>query len=212
MRSFKEYYDLAMEQHLKWLSYQKDQWWKSKDHSWRTVKGDYIETVHFLTDEEKNDSSLFHNHTNVKNSEWGILFNMLGQALVDWCCENTNYEKLWSFGFKINREIDGCSSFYNCSYSVNNYDFVNKERVDVVDEDELKKFDGCDDFLCDLVDTFMSIHGKDIPNDWNYFSFGLDSLMSSCQYGEWVCDSDGYIELGNYDENTDEYDEYVECM
>lgn len=212
MRTFKEYYDLGMEHHLKWLSWQKDQWWKNKDHSWRTVKGDYIETVHFLTDDEKNDSSLFHNHTNVKNSEWGILFDMLGQALIDWCRENTDCKKLWSFNFKIKREIDGCSSFYNCSYSVNNYDFVNKEWIEEDDEYVIEKFGDCQDFLLGIVDEFLSRHGKNIPNDWNHFSFGLDSLMTSCQYGEWVCDSDGYMNLGNYDEKTEEYDEYVECM
>lgn len=212
MRTFKEYYDLAMEQHLKWLSYQKNQWWKNKDHSWRTVKGDYIETVHFLTDDEKNDSSLFHNHTNVKNSEWGILFDMLGQALIDWCRDNSDWDTLWSFNFSIKRSIDGCSNIYDCSHSVNNYDFVNKTVVKVEEENVLERYKSCSEFLCDLVDWFITKHGKDIPNDWNHFSFGLDDLRNSCKWGEWICASDGYMNLGNYDEKTDEYEEYVECM
>lgn len=212
MRSFKEYYDLAMREHIVWLSNQKEEWWKKDKDDKLNPLGDFIETVSFLSIDEKNDSSLFYNHTNVKNSEIGILFAMLGQALVDWCCENVEWKNLWYFGISINRSIDGCSNVYDCSFSVNKYDFVNRERIDVVDEDELKKFDGCDDFLCDLVDTFMSIHGKDIPNDWNYFSFGLDSLMDSCKCGGWIFASDGYMNIGNLDENTDEYDEYVECM
>lgn len=217
MRTFKEYYDLAMKHHLTWLYNQKEEWWKDK-HSfdYLSPKGDYIETVNFLTIDEKNDSSLFHNHTNVKNSEWGILFSMLGQALVDWCRDNVDWENLWSFNFKIKRNIDGCSNIYDCSYSVNNYDFVNKTVVEVEEENVLERYKSCSEFLCDLVDWFITKHGKDIPNDWNYFSFGLDSLMDSCEWGEWVCASDGYMNLGNLNtinsEDNFEYDEYVECM
>ena len=177
------------------------------------MSGDYIETVHFLTIDEKNDSSLFHNHTNVKNSEWGILFSMLGQALVDWCRENVDWKNLWSFGFTIKRSLDGCSNLYDCSYSVNDYDSVNKMMVEVTDENRLEQFSGCFDFLCDLVDEFLTRQGKNIPNDWNRFNFGLDCLMESCEWGEWISASDGYMYLGNFVEGEDGgYTEYVECM
>jgi len=212
MRTFKEYYKKALDEHLTWLSNQTEQWWKKDKNDWLITKGDYIETVNLLTIDEKNDSSLFHNHTNVKNSEWGILFSMLGQALVDWCKENVDWNDLWSFGISIRRELNGCSSIYNCSHSVNKYDFVNKECIKVVDEDELARYDSCQDFLCDLVDEFLTRCGKNIPNDWNYFSFGLDDLGNSCKWGEWVSASDGYMNLGNFNENDKEYDEYVECM
>ena len=45
--------------------------------------GDYLKGTKFLSRDEKNDASLFINRTNVKNSEWSILFSMLGQVLVD---------------------------------------------------------------------------------------------------------------------------------
>ena len=212
MRTIKEYYSLALEKHLNWLSHQKEQWWKNEKNDYLFVKGDYIETVHFLTNDEKNDSSLFHNHTNVKNSEWGIFFSMLGQILVDWCCENINWKNLDSFNIEINRELINYSSIYICSFSVYKYDFDNHRRIKEENNKELEKFDNCRDFICDALDWFMSKHGKDIPNNWNCFSFGLDALMYSCEYRQWVCTSDGYINLGNYNNITNIYDKYVECM
>ena len=214
MRSFKEYYKLGLEHHLKWLYNQKEEWWKDKkSFEYLSPKGDYIETVNILSVDEKNDASLFINHTNVKNSEWSILFSMLGQAIVDWCRENVEWKDLWSAGISIHKEMEGCSPFYLCSHYVNNYDSVNKMSVEVTDEDELKKYEGMCDFLCEMVEWFFTRHGKDIPNDWNRFSFGLDSLMDSCEWGEWVCSSDGYINLGNFVEGEDGgWTDFVECM
>ena len=213
MKSYKEYYKFGLEDHLKWLSYQKTEWWKDKkSFEYLSPKGDYIETVNILSVDEKNDSSLFHNHTNVKNSEWGILFTMLGQALVDWCRENVEWKDLWSFGIEINRVVIDLSNVYDCEFSVKRYDLEKHQWYKETDENVLKQFDGCRDFLLSIVDEFLTIHGKDVPNDWNYFSFGLDSLMDSCKWGEWVCSSDGYINLGNYNEDTKEYENFVECM
>jgi len=213
MRTYKEYYNLGMEHHLDWLSHQKRQWWKDKDmFDYRSIKGDYIETVKFLTDDEKNDASLFHNHTNVKNSEWGILFSMLGQALVDWCVENVDWKNLWSFGIEIERTVVNLASAYSCKFSVEKYDFDKNEWVKEEDKNELSKFEGCKDFLLNIVEEFIASHRKNIPNDWNYFSFGLDSLMDSCKWREWVCSSDGYMNLGNYNKESDDYTCFVECM
>jgi len=213
MRTYKEYYDLALAHHLDWLSKQDEEWWRKGNDEYLDIKGDYIETVNFISNYKKNDASLFNNHTNVKNTEWSILFDMLGQALVDWCVENVNYEDLWGMGIVMKKTIEGCSEFYECSQYVNKFDPSKQGEIfKVEDEKELKKYDGCLDFLCDLVEQFLTSHKNDIPNDWNYFSFGLDSLYVSCKYGEWVCASDGYINLGNYDEEKEEYDTFVECM
>ena len=213
MKSYKEYYQLGLRRHIDWKSRQDEEWWKNKDDfGYMEKKGDYIETVNFLTIDEKNDSSLFINATNVKNSEWGILFDMLGQALVDWCVENVNYSNLWSFDFRVERYIDNGQIFYVPSFKVTNFQFKNSwtQTIEETDENKLKVFEGCSDFLLDLTTRFIESHGKNIPNDWNHFSFGLDSLYSSCEWGEWVCDSDGYINLSNV--NGEEYDQFVECM
>ena len=213
MRTFKEYYQLGLRHHINWKSMQDEEWWKNRDDfGYMETKGDYIETVNFLTIDEKNDSSLFINATNVKNSEWGILFDMLGQALVDWCVENVDYSHLWSFDFRIDKYFEDGKIFYVPSFKVTNFQFKNSwtQTIEETDENKLKVFEGCSDFLLDLVTRFIESHGKNIPNDWNYFSFGLDSLYSSCEWGKWVCDSDGYINLSNV--NGEEYDQFVECM
>ena len=80
------------------------------------------------------------------------------------------------------------------------------------DEKRNELFDGLDDFLCDLFDRFLEDNMPDVPLDWNWFSFSLDSLTESVKYGEWVPASDGSMNFGNYNEETKEYDEYVECM
>lgn len=216
MKTYKEYYQFGLNEHLDWKSRQDEEWWKNKDdYRYLDTKGDYIETVRLLTVDEKNDSSLFTNATNVKNSEWGILFSMLGQALVDWCRENVSYKKLWNFGFRIDRGVDDGKSFYVPSFTVRKLVSSEDKWIkpeEETDEKKLKKFEKCADFLFGLVTEFIERNGNNIPNDWNYFSFGLDCLYESCKWGEWVCSSDGYMNLANYNEETNEYDEFVACM
>lgn len=212
MRTYKEYYNLGLEHHNRWFYNQKEEWWKDKkSFEYLSPKGDYIDTVNLISIDEKNNASLFHNHTNVKNREWDILFSMLGQALIDWCRENVKWNDLWSIGISIKKEMDGCSPIYDCSYYVNKYDGM--KTIQVTDEDELKKFEGCGDFLYDLVIEFLSRYGKDVPNDWNRFAFGLDSLAESCDRGEWICASDGYMNLASFVEGEDGgWTEFIECM
>ena len=209
MRTYKEYYQFGLNEHLDWKSKQTEEWWKNKnDFDYLETKGDYIETIKFLTVDEKNDSSLFQNHTNVKNSEWDILFSMLGQALVDWCVENNVPQNIYSFHLNIDRYIDGLDDCYKVNWGVHTTDDDNK-----INEPEI--FDDCANTLADIVNEFISQQGKNIPNDWNYFSFGLDDLQASIKYGEWVCFSDGYMNLGNlnWEKPEDErYDQFVECM
>ena len=93
MRTYKEYYQFGLDEHLDWKSKQKDEWWRAKQYKGDLeLKGEYLETATPLSEEEKNDSSFFKNHTNMKNSKWNILFTMLGQALIDWCVENGKQE------------------------------------------------------------------------------------------------------------------------
>ena len=217
MRTYKEYYQLGKEDHENWLDFQKEKWWTLGDQKHNHTKGEYLETTKFLTIDEKNDASLFANHTNVLNSEWSILFHMLGQALVDWMNENGKGSDLWSFGFEINRVIDGTADVYDCPFYVKRITphATDNEIQDIKDEDTLKEYEGCRDFLCDLVERFISDHSVDLPLDWNYFAFGLDDLTVSCEYGEWVPASDGYLNFGNLDnskEKLDNYDEYVLSM
>ena len=95
MRTYNEYYQFGLDDELDWKSKEKDEWWRKEEYkNDLELKGEYLETITPLSEEEKNDSPLFKNHTNVKNSEWSILFGMLGQALVDWCVENGKQENL----------------------------------------------------------------------------------------------------------------------
>lgn len=211
MRTYKEYYNLGLNHELNWLSTQKEKWWKDKDDRWRKTMGEYIEIVQFISDEEKNDVSLFHNHTNVRNMEWSILFSMLAQALVDWCQEkDVTWEDLWSYNIVIRKTIEDGRVTYIYRHSIRNHN--DREWEYETNEKRNELFDGLDDFLCDMVDKFITDHMPNIPLDWNYFSFGLDSLVDSVKYGEWVPASDGCMNLGNYNEESNKYDEYVECM
>lgn len=213
MKTYKEYYQFGLGKHFDWKSKQKEEWWKRGDQSSLEPKGDYIETVKFLSVDEKNDASLFINTTNIKNSEWDILFSMLGQALVDWCVENVKYENLWSFDLKIERYVENGENIYLPTFKVTNYKKTESSFPQTAEETNVKKlnnFKKCSEFLFDMVTRFIESNGKNIPNDWNHFSFGLDGLSHSCEYGEWVCTSDGYMNLMNVTDG--EYDQFVECM
>ena len=213
MKSYKEYYQIGLSHHLDWKSKQDTEWWKERSLIGHLdLKGDYIETVKFLSVDEKNDASLFVNSTNVKNSEWGILFDMLGQALVDWCVENVDYSNLWSFDFRVDKYFEDGKIFYVPKFKVTNFTAKGNwpETAEETNEEKLKDFEGCKDFLVDLTVRFIESHGKNIPNDWNSFSFGLDSLYDSCKWGKWVSSSDGYMNLLNV--NGEDYDQFVECM
>lgn len=214
MKTYKEYYAMAKAEEEDWLEKpaQKNKWWKAKTFCTKIgLKGEYFDTVKFITDDEKTDVSLFTNYTNVKNSEWACLFSMLGQALIDWCLENVSWFSLWSFSLNIERVLDGKDSVYSCSYKVNNR--LQGNIVLNIDENTLAKFDECKNVLCDIFDEFIRLHGYDIPLDWNHFHFSLDDLYTSCSCGQWVSASDGCMGFGNYkeDEGTD-YDEFILCM
>ena len=92
MKTYKEYYQIGLDEYLNWKSKQKGEWWRKnltkQQKSDLELKGEYLETITPLSEEEKNDSPLFKNRTNVKNSEWDILFSMLGRALGAWKMEN----------------------------------------------------------------------------------------------------------------------------
>lgn len=213
MKTYKEYYQIGLEDHLNWKSKQKDEWWRTNQQKGDLeLKGEYLETITPLSEEEKNDSPLFNNYTNVKNSEWSILFSMLGQALVDWCVENGKQENLWSFSIKVKRVVDGIEDLYIPSFNVKYYSTDNQVVKNLEDESKREGFVGCQDFLFELISEFLERNKRDLPLDWNMFWFGLDDLMSSCKYGVWVSDSDGYMSLTSVDDENKKNELYVECM
>ena len=213
MRTYKEYYQFGLEDHLDWKSKQKDEWWRTNQQKGDLeLKGEYLETITPLKKKKKNDSPLFNNYTNVKNSEWSILFSMLGQALVDWCVENGKQENLWSFSIKVKRVIDGIDDLYIPSFNVQYY-FPDAQVVkSLEDESKREGFVDCQDFLLGLVSEFLERNKRDLPLDWNMFWFGLDDLESSCRYGIWTSASDGYMDLASVDDENKESELYVECM
>ena len=70
MRTYKEYYKLAIKHENDWYSNQKSMWWRRDENArWDfDVKGSYIETVNTISATDKNDVPIFVNHTNLKNS------------------------------------------------------------------------------------------------------------------------------------------------
>ena len=126
--------------------------------------------------------------------------------------ENEKQENLWSFSIKVNRVVDGVEDIYIPSFKVKYY-FPDTQIVkSVEDESKREGFVGCQDFLFELISEFLERNKRDLPLDWNMFWFGLDDLMSSCKYGEWVSDSDGYMDLASVDDENKENELYVECM
>lgn len=213
MKTYKEYYQIGLNHHRNWKSKQKNEWWRTGQYKGHLeLMGEYLETTIQLLEEEKNDSSIFENHTNVKNSEWDILFSMLGQAVVDWCVENGKQENLWSFSITVKRVVDGVEDLYIPSFNVKYYDPDTQMVESLEDESKLEGFVGCQDFLFGLISEFLEKNKKDLPLDWNTFWFGLDDLAASCKYGEWIAASDGCMNLASVDDENNKNELYVECM
>lgn len=207
MKDYIDYIKDVQNKQNEWYHNQKNEWWKNEYHKDEMdIKGDYLETVKIKSNDEKNDASLFTNHTNVKNSEWNILFHMFAQHLIDWCISHK--KNVYSCLVKINRIVDGLDDVYDINVSITTRDadddiFGWKH----IDDPEFNLYG---EEVCDMLDRFLTAHKNDLPIDWNYFAFSLDCLDDSCECGEWCPASDGCMMLGN-DDGT-EYDEYVYCM
>ena len=206
MRSYKEYYTLAVKQENDWYYGQKDAWWRRDENARRSfdVKGEYIESVNKISVDDKNDTPIFTNHTNLKNSELSRLHYMLAQALIDWLNENKKVD-LYNFTLKLFRKVEYPDNVYEIEYSAQKME--NEYPIDVNDP-ELQE---CADFLCDLTAEFIESHSNDIPLDWNALSFYIDTLELSCRYNKWCSCSDSYLNIGNLDFEN-EYTSYVLSM
>ena len=205
MKSYKEYYALAIKQENDWYYNQADAWWLDENtKSSFVTKGDYIETTSMISAIDKNNIPIFTNHTNLKNSEWSRLHFILSQALIDWLNENKK-DNLYGFTLKLFREVDYINNIYEIEYGAQKIE--DEYPVDINDS-ELQE---CADFLCDLVAEFIETHLNDIPLDWNSLSFYIDALEHSCKCNEWCAYSDSYLNVGNTD-FKDEYTSYVLSM
>ena len=205
MKSYKEYYALAIKQENDWYYNQTDVWWLDENTRRNfNVKGEYIETTSMISATDKNDVPIFTNHTNLKNSEWSRLHFILSQALIDWLNENKK-DNLYGFTLKLFREVDCINNIYEIEYGAQKIE--DEYPVDINDP-ELQE---CADFLCDLVAEFIETHLNDIPLDWNSLSFYIDALEHSCKCNEWCTYSDSYLNVGNTD-FKDEYTSYVLSM
>ena len=205
MKSYKEYYALAIKQENDWYYNQTDTWWLDENTRRNfDVKGEYIETTSMISAIDKNNIPIFTNHTNLKNSEWSRLHFILSQALIDWLNENKK-DNLYGFTLKLFREVDYINNIYEIEYGAQKIE--DEYPVDINDS-ELQE---CADFLCDLVAEFIETHLNDIPLDWNSLSFYIDALEHSCKCNEWCAYSDSYLNVGNTD-FKDEYTSYVLSM
>ena len=206
MRTYKEYYKIAIEQENDWHYNQTDTWWRRGEDAKRDFdeEGEYMETVNTISVADKNDVPVFTNHTNIKNSEWSRLHHILVQALIDWLNENKK-SHLYSFTLKLFRRVDYPNNAYEIEYSAQK---IESEYPIDINDPELQE---CADFLCDLIAEFTESHLNDIPLDWNVLSFYIDSLRHSCKCKEWCSYSDSYLQIGNQD-SEDEYTSYVVSM
>ena len=209
MRSYKEYYALAVKQENDWYYNQTDAWWR-RDESTKhdfDIKGDYIETVNTISIADKNDVPIFINHTNLKNSEWTRLHYILTQALIDWLNENKK-SHLYSFTLNLFRDVDCNNNIYEVRYGAQKIEAETDECPVDIDDPELQE---CADFLCGLVEEFVESHSNNIPLDWNVLKFSIDSLRKSCKSGWWSTYSDSYFNIGNINP-ADGYTSYVVSM
>ena len=205
MKSYKEYYALAIKQENDWYYNQTDVWWLDENTRRNfDVKGEYIETTRIISVADKNDVPIFTNHTNLKNSEWSRLHFILSQALIDWLNENKK-DNLYGFTLKLFREVDCINNIYEIEYGAQK---IEDEYPIDINDFELQE---CADFLCDLVAEFIETHLNDIPLDWNSLSFYIDALEHSCKCNGWCTYSDSYLNVGNTD-FKDEYTSYVVSM
>ena len=206
MRTYKEYYALAVKRENDWYYNQKSLWWRDNEDAKRSfdIKGEYIETTNTISVADKNDVPVFTNHTNLKNSELTRLHYILAQALIDWLNENKKAD-LYNFTLKLFRRVDYPDNIYEIEYSAQK---IEDEYPIDINDPELQE---CADFLCDLVSEFIESHSNNMPLDWNALSFYIDSLEQSCECNEWCSYSDSYLNIGNSD-FEDEYTSYVVSM
>lgn len=209
MRTYREYYAIAIKQENDWYYNQPDAWWRC-DESTKlafVTKGDYIETTRMISAADKNDVPIFINHTNLKNSEWSRLHYILSQALIDWLNENKK-SHLYSFTLNLFRDVDCNNNIYEIKYGAQKIEAETDECPVDIDDPELQE---CANFLCGLVEEFVETHSNNIPLDWNVLKFSIDSLRKSCKSGWWSTYSDSYFNIGNTNP-ANGYTSYVVSM
>lgn len=209
MRTYREYYALAVKQENIWYRNQTDTWWRCDESTKLSfvTKGDYIETTRMISATDKNDVPIFINHTNLKNSELTRLHYILSRALIDWLNENKK-SHLYSFTLNLFRDVDCNNNIYEIKYGAQKIEAETDECPTDIDDPELQE---CANFLCGLVEEFVETHSNNIPLDWNVLKFSIDSLRKSCKSGWWSTYSDSYFNIGNINP-ANGYTSYVVSM
>lgn len=209
MRTYREYYAIAVKEENVWYRNQTDTWWRCDESTKLSfvTKGDYIETTRMISAADKNDVPIFVNHTNLKNSEWTRLHYILSQALIDWLNENKK-SHLYSFTLNLFRDVDCNNNIYEIKYGAQKIEAKTDECPVDIDDPELQE---CANFLCGLVEEFVETHSNNIPLEWNVLKFSIDSLGKSCKSGWWSTYSDSYFNIGNINP-ANGYTSYVVSM
>jgi hypothetical protein len=183
-------------------------WWKRHDKN-LTTSQDYDFTKSMV---DKNDAPIIRNVTNVYNSEWCILHQMLIEMVVDYMKENIINDDVCSYSININLDKpekkwtiylkrSDCESIVLPESEP--FDFPSFEFIS--DESVIKKFDGLNALVYKYVKKFLKKHSKDIPEFTNNVNFSIDNIDCALKYE--MASTDSGLSIGwdkNGDENADE--------
>lgn len=207
MKTYDEYHELCKEQCKKLLVktenlYGKN-WWKTdtefKRHNLETTQDyDFIKPMF-----DKNDMPLVKNLTNLENSEWIILHNMISQMVIDYIKENGINDNIFSYSININFD-DPKKKWTICLKSLVNesirlpesepYDFPYLNFIS--DSKVISKFNALNKKIYQYVCRFIDDNKKDIPDITNNINFTMDDITSSLKSNEWQPSSDSSLSVG----------------
>lgn len=212
MKTYDEYYKIGEQHCMSSIAKSEEMygkgWWKK-----RSIKLEHQCDHDFIKSAvDKNNAPIVKNVTNVNNSEWCILHQMLLEIVKDYMKEKDIDDDICSYSININLDKPRKKwSIYLKKSDRESITLPESEPFDfpsfefVSDEGVIDKFDDLNILIYEYVKIFLKRNSKDIPEFTNNVNFSIDNIDCALKHG--IALTDSGLSVGwdkNGDENADE--------
>ena len=187
MKTYNEYYNECKEDGKKSVSMSESRYGKH----WWQKNSNNVDGI--------NDAPIIKNETNISNSEWITLHNMLSAMVIDYMIENKINENIFSYSINIHLgDKKRKWTIYLRNITNDVISLPDSEPIDIPsyslisDEKIINEFDWLNRYIYGNINKFIITHN--IGNIDN-INFSIDDIHSSVVYGKWHPSSDSSLSV-----------------